>query len=434
MLISSGQAGIWQAPAQGGEATIYLAPGPDEHFHDVVALPKGRGALLTVDPDHESGRIDVYDGKVRRTLVADGSHAPRYDAAGYVLYDALGGLMAIPFSLSSDTATGASFVVAEDASGASVSRDGSILYTLSGSYDDELVWVDRQGMIRDSVGTDQGTAFSPALAPDGLRVAFVGRSGIQVLTPSRGVRMPLGGPDAVQRGPAWSADGTRLFYETALPGKSDQEDLFIRVVRPGVGTPATVVTPGFDPEVSPDGRYLTFSAGDVDNQDLRYLDLRTPTAKPQDFLATQQFEASLRISPDGHFAAYLLGDWRTGEFEVYLGRFPGGEDRTQVSVGGLHYSSKVVWSASGDRLYYVRESDGSLMEVDVQLGTQLRLSAPRVVFAESVSDLALSRGFAVSRDGSRFLAVRERVTHGGMPRAFVLQERWVEQATRRAAR
>ena len=41
--------------------------------------------------------------------------------------------------------------------------------------------------------------------------------------------------------------------------------------------------------------------------------------------------------------------------------FPGGEDRGQVSTVGIRYYSSVYWSAAGDQLYYVRDSDGALI-------------------------------------------------------------------------
>jgi len=63
-----------------------------------------------------------------------------------------------------------------------------------------------------------------------------------------------------------------------------------------------------------------------------------------------------------------------------------------------------------------------------------RLSAPRVLFTESASGLALSDGFAVSRDPSRFLVVRRAVPQGGEATALVLMDGWLDRAQRRGSR
>jgi hypothetical protein len=64
------------------------------------------------------------------------------------------------------------------------------------------------------------------------------------------------------------------------------------------------------------------------------------------------------------------------------------------------------------------------MTVDVNLESDIRLSTPRVLFNESTADLSFRDGLAVSRDPSRFLAVRRTVRHGGTPTTFVLLENW----------
>ena len=85
------------------------------------------------------------------------------------------------------------------------------------------------------------------------------------------------------------------------------------------------------------------------------------------------------------------------------------------------------WSAAGDRLHYVRETDGALMVVDVSLGDPVRLSPPRVLFTESTSGAALSAGIAVSRDTGRYLVVRRTVPRGGQAPRFVLMDDWLRR-------
>ena len=121
--------------------------------------------------------------------------------------------------------------------------------------------------------------------------------------------------------------------------------------------------------------------------------------------------------------AYLYGDYDDARFEVFLSAFPDGGERHQVSDGGLSWTTQIRWSPGGDRLYYVRSSDGAMMEVDVDLATDVTMSSPRVLFNES--DLALDRGFDINADGSRFLVVRLDVPYGGDRGGIVLVENWL---------
>jgi serine/threonine-protein kinase len=430
MLLSSGFAGIHTVADGGGPLRPFLTPRPGEHFHRVAALPDGRGAIFEVDPDHGPNRIEVWDGRERRTLLEAGAMY-QYVEAGYLLFRRSEGVWALPLSRGGTTPKGDPFLVVDRGFGASASADGGLLYQVAGTYESQLIWVTREGAMRGQVATDQGTARDPALSPDETRIAFEGRAGIRIHAPDRGVRMPLGSPDAVQIRPVWSPDGDQIFYVTA--SGPDGEGARIRVVRAEGGVPVTVADSGAYPAVSADGRYLTYRTGGVEDSDIWYRDLRAPASPARKFLVGPGYAGSLRISPDGRFAAFVAGDARTGKHEIYLSRFPGGEDRIQVSTGGVRYYSRVYWSVAGDQLYYVREADGALMVVDVTLAPQVRLSAPRVLFTESVSGLSLTDGLAVSRDPSRFLVVRRAVPHGGQATALVLMDNWLTRAKRRRA-
>jgi Tol biopolymer transport system component len=430
MLLSSGFAGIHVVADGGGPLRSFLTPGTDEHFHRVAALPDGRGAIFEVDPDHGENRIEVWDGRERRVLLEAGA-LYQYVEAGYLLFGRSGGVWALRLSRGGTTPEGDPFLVVDRGFGASASADGGLLYQVAGTYESQLIWVTRAGAMRGQVATDQGTARSPALSPDETRIAFEGRAGIRIHAPDRGVRMPLGSPDTVQVRPVWSPTGDQIFYVTA--SGPDGEGAGIRMVRAEGGVPVTVADSGADPAVSADGRYLTYRTGGVEDSDIWYRDLRAPASPAIQFLVGPGYAASLRLSPDARFAAFVAGDTRTGKNEIYLSRFPGGEDRVQVSTGGVRYYSRVYWSVAGDQLYYVREADGALMVADVTLAPQVRLSAPRVLFTESVSGLSLTDGLAVSRDPSRFLVVRRAVPHGGQATALVLMDDWLARAKRRGA-
>jgi len=427
MLLSSGFSAIYEVAEGGGPPRPYLLPDSAEHFHRVAALPGGRGAIFEVDPDQGDNRIDAWDGRTRRTLV-EGGALSQYVEPGHLLFRRNGGIWAL--ALRGAEADGAPFLVVDAALGASASTDGALLYRVAGEADAEIVWVDRDGVVRGTVGSQDGFARHPALSPDERRIAFDGKEGIRIHAPERGVRMPLGSPDRVQGRPAWSAGGDQIYYNSG--SGTDDEGLAIRVVRAEGGQPETVVDSAFDPWVTRDGRYLTYTTGDNESSRVWYRHLRAPNATSHRFPAGEGSALDLKLSPDARFAAYLAGNATTGRFEVYLSRFPGGEDRIQLSSGGVRHQTRVHWSVAGDQILYVRESDGALMAVDVALGAQVRLSAPRVLFREVRSGLVLSAGVAVSRDPARFLAVRRVAAQEGEAGAVVLMDDWIARAKRRS--
>ena len=415
-----------EVAASGGTPRPLVVPDKGEHFHGVAAVPGGRGALVTVDPDSGADRIDVWNGRERRELLPNAT-VLQYVESGHVLFRRAGGVWAVRLTRSLE-ANGDPFLVVDRVWFASASRDGTLLYVREGDRFRQLAWVNRAGATLEDAGTDAGDASNPSLALDG-RIAFTGGDGIQVHAPALGTRAPLGGGDRDQDAAAWSRIGDALYYASMRADGRDQVDTRIRVMRPG-GVPSTVVDAGYDPAVSADGRILTYTTGDVSDQDLWYRPLLPTLGPTAPFLVGPGHAAALRISPDGRFAAFMAGDWATGRFEIYVSRFPSGADRTQVSSGGVRYWSRVAWSPAGNELYYVREADGTLMVVPVNLGPTIRVSPPRALFAEAETGLDLNAGFAVSRDASRFLAVRRTVPHGGTPAAVVLLDDWLARSTK----
>jgi hypothetical protein len=128
-----------------------------------------------------------------------------------------------------------------------------------------------------------------------------------------------------------------------------------------------------------------------------------------------------RFSPDGRWVAYNANE--SGRWEVYLRAYPGGSERTQVSVDGGY---QPVWSRDGRELFY--RNGERFYAVRVVSASPLTLGPPRMIF----SGLYLDSGrlaapdYDVSHDGRRFLVVRvgdeERA-----PRRFHLVRNWFEE-------
>jgi Tol biopolymer transport system component len=102
-----------------------------------------------------------------------------------------------------------------------------------------------------------------------------------------------------------------------------------------------------------------------------------------------------QFSPDGTWIAYVSNE--SGRFEVYVQSFPGTGNKRQISSDG---GQQPRWRSDGEALFYLA-SDGTLMRVDITLGSTVLANAPESVFRASGS-IASDR-YAVSADGKRFL-------------------------------
>jgi len=223
--------------------------------------------------------------------------------------------------------------------------------------------------------------------------------------------------------PVWSADGASLFHVGPGPRGSDTEEAVIRRQRLGESE-FEVLVEGYDPKPTPDGKYLVFASGDFAQRDIRYLDLGDPSLEPMTYLAEAGFQGQHQLSPDGRHIAYLHSDTGMTGLEVYVSRFPRPDYRIQVSNGGCAFSTTIRWSADGRHIYYVRASDGVLVDVEVDLEDEPELSPPRELFSESGAGIDLSAGFDLAPEPDRFLVIRTLAVPGGDRGGMLLIQNW----------
>jgi serine/threonine-protein kinase len=333
---------------------------------------------------------------------------PRYCASGHIVYRRAGqnsGVWAVPFDIDKLEVTGEPFLIAADASYPSVADDGSLVY-LRGASDAELVlrWVDRSGVVGDSVTTRETNFAVPALSPDETRLAVTSNDGdetdIWIHDLERGTRTRFTFAEGPQIAPAWSPDGSQIYFQSI-----GADSIFVRS-SDGTGKERAVVR-GRGPDVSNDGRFLLyFVQGGKTQEDIWYVGLEEG-AEPTPFLVTPARETGPQISPDGRYVLYESNE--SGEFEVYVKRFPSGEGKWQVSIDGGEYPE---WGKSGDTIYY--RGDGcDIYEVPCKTENNLVLGTPVKIVDCDKSGLVSGgfKSYTVAGDGERVIMMQAVTTN-----------------------
>jgi serine/threonine protein kinase/Tol biopolymer transport system component len=407
IVFNTGRSPLLEVSDRGGDARVLLDLGDNEaDFHNVSALPDGKGFLFGVHEGDSFGNITVWDGTERRTLMrlpGEMISEPVYAPSGHIVYArSLGegpGIWAVPFSLDRLELTGDPFPVAPGGAQPSVAPDRTLAYVPQAPRVlARLVRTDRSGRILQVIGEPRAGLYpTPALSPDGRRVAVpvAGPSGwdlwlydLQGGEPTRltfleapGVGDPVWTPDGHEVVFSWSSSTSNgTLRATTIDGSRA-----IRDVVQGVGKAA----------LSADGRDVVYDhVGAGFNLDLWHK-ASGEDGPGQPLLAEEGWETNPALSPDGRWLAYEKGG------TVLIRTYPDMKGPWQVATGGAVVPR---WGPRGDRLYYL--SGNALMEVEVTTPGP-RVGAPRTLFtfAHAPASEEDTPAFAVSPDGESFILV-----------------------------
>jgi len=437
--------GLFEVSERGGDPRVVLATDSTREgdFHDPFLLPRGRGVIFV--PHRRVGTFEAIElwanGKRKELVRLEGQTLsnPVYSPTGHIVFHRTptnSGVWAVPFSLDRLEVTGEPFLVASLGTSPSVANDGTLVY-LEGSAVEalRLTWNDREGReVADggSVTLGAGYAF-PALAPDGRRGCVEVYDGeeadLWLFDIARGARTRLTFGKGREELPAWAPSGDAIVYHVRHEGSNELASMRVmRVAADGSGPPDTLAI-GFVPTVTPDGRYVLYSKYlSGSDWDLAYRPMAGDRSQEARLLTAPGLQFNARVSPDGRYVAYVSNE--SGQFEIFLTRFPGGEGRWQLSVGGGEWPR---WSRRGERLYYVRGDD--IMSVDVTLGASPTIGTPKVLFSRTGLGMPIIGGFAagfdVTGDGERFLFFRDPKLAPTEQEVVVVQKWFVEFAGRK---
>ena len=314
---------IWKVPTEGGEA-IALTRGPAYHFEPSWSPDGTRLALVyEIEGDLEIGVVSADGGEVQRL-----TNSPGYDLQP------------------------------------TWNPDGSIVYYASrraGNFDIYSVGVGRDLRLNvppSSLISGPGNQFQAAVSPDGTQVAFIsgvagrgGSGGIwvvslvangspataaagnsRIIAPSE-PRLVHYEETSYRAAPAWSPDGSSLFYSSDAAGSND-----IAVVPYGGGNRARLTEDPqdeFSVAVSPDGQRIAFVSNHEGPTRL-YIMAAAGGARS----AWREVELSSRTSRVA--TGLLRGELRGPGDEIMPGRImlTASDGRAYTEDGGFH---RMLW-------------------------------------------------------------------------------------------
>ena len=430
--------GIRRVSANGGEAEVVVPPDRVDRMVLARLLPGGQALLISGMPD-ANGAPDVVTYSLAsgefRVLIADAYDA-RYVPTGHLVYWKDGGLFAVPFDANRVEVTGGAVslvenVLAELFTGLAhfdISDTGTLVYISSaGEEQRSVAWVERSGR-EEALDIPPGAYTYPRLSPDGSTIALEARADDQDLwmwNVARESMTRFTVDPAIDVYPTWTSDGQTLLFASTRSGP------FMIYKRSATGTGEVVSVSDqamqIPAAVTPDGVSLLFrlvdNAGNVIRSDIGILRLADPT-DTRPLLDSEFDERNPAISPDGRWLAYESNE--SGRQEVYVQPFPDIESgRWQVSTRG---GERPLWSADGRELFYVE--NGKIMAVAVETDTAFSMGETTVAVAGDYyvgDEEVAARTYDVSRDGQRFLMIKEDPRGRAAARQIQVVFNWFEE-------
>jgi serine/threonine-protein kinase len=339
--------GLWKVSSSGGEPSLLTTPdrsrGEISHRWPEL-IPGSRVLLFTV----KTAAIDSFDDALiatlsldsgKRDVLLEGGSYPQFSPTGHLFFVRDNNLMAVsfdperlmvkgdPVSLIQDIRTNPYF----GSSQVTIAHPGVLAFVpgTPEAFDRFLSLVDREGKA-EPLMKRRRSFVGASVSPDGGRVATALEGAnvhIWILDMERGTfsRSTFEGDNAM---PIWSPDGNCLAFASDRFGRWN---LYSKRVDGGeVEQLVESEYDQFPTAWSPDAQFLAFEELNPSTGfDIWVMQLAEQENATKPFVCTPFNERGAKFSPDGRWVVYYSDE--SGQYEVYLRSFPGGEGKWQVS-------------------------------------------------------------------------------------------------------
>ncbi len=393
--------GLWRASVDRSSPPEKLtepdaAHGEKTHRHPFV-LPGSQVVLYTVGTSRirsfDDARIEALrlSDRSRHRLI-EGGTAPRYLSTGHLVYERAGQLLAVRFSPAPLTVSGSPVVVADGiadlpTSGTSyhtISATGLLAFIPRGPTPTGAVMaLDREGHTTKLADVTTGVT-SAQLSPDGRRLAIDPDGATQqiaILDLSRNLLQQVT-TEWDNSNPLWTADASRFVFRSNVGGGVRR--LYWQAAD-GTGKPEPL-TRGDRDEVptSLHGDQVLYESIDPSTgNDVWIVSIKERTPRP--LIQTRFDEGGARLSPDGRFVVYQSN--QSGQWEIWLQRFPATGSPYQVSQGG---GVRGMWLPDGKSIVFQHAADVMMAAV-----SETGVGSPVKLFSIEPNDVFLD----VTREG-----------------------------------
>jgi eukaryotic-like serine/threonine-protein kinase len=428
-------------PAAGGTLTPLTELRQGEIVHRWPQVLQGGKAVLFSAYASMSGldsaNIEVMslENRRRKTVVRGGTWG-RYLTSGHLVYINKGTLFAVPFDSDRLEVHGTPIPVLEGVAYSAAwgsaqidfSRNGTLVYRSSraGNGLVTVQWLDEPGNTSPLLPVP-GNYLSPALSPDGNRLALTSSGDIWVYDLKRAtmVRLTFGGGYG---NPLWTADSQYIVFRAAGG--------IWWILAGGTGHPEPLIqssNPQLPWSFTPDGKRLAFveidpgTGADIWTVPVERDGLGLRAGKPEVFLQTPFQERAPMFSPDGRWLAYFSNE--SGTFRVYVQAFPQKGGKRQISGDSSGYPA---WSRNGDELFFWQfGGDKQLMVASYKArGDSFLPDKPRV-WSKKIVDFPTTRSYDPAPDGKRIVALMPAETPQEPPGHVIFLLNFFDELRRR---
>ena len=442
-IVFATSAGLYQVSQNGGEQRLLIKPDAARQERSYAwpqFMPNGRSVLFTVIFDSiDEAAIALHDLETREVkTLAKGGSAARYAPTGHLLYASGRSLMAVAFDPETRQTRGTPLALPDidvantrdnGAAEFALSDTGTLVFTsppVSGDDLRRLLWVDRNGK-EEPLPLEPGRLMYPRVSPDGSRIALDisgANRDIWIWSIPRASLMRLTSGPTEDLLPAWSRDGSRVFFSSDRTGNFD----VYSQAADGASEPRLEFAgPGaqMTNALTPDGTRLVI----VDDfKNLGIVNLTRPGGVEK-LRQSGSIQWLGEVSPDGRWLAYE-SDESGDRIEVFLRPFPDVTGRReQVSVDGGRYP---VWDPRGTGdLFYV-DPKGGMRVVSVKQSPELSVGRATKLFDWVPPSRGISgRPYDVSPIDGRLLLIKSAGTPGDGTINISVVLNWFEELRQR---